>query len=62
MAEFGDATAIRRRWTETPTACSHERTEKEYYLGMQTGDVVCMDCGITWWWNKPPPSAAGINE
>ena len=27
--------------------CKHERTKKEYYLGMDTGDKICLDCGKT---------------
>jgi RecJ-like exonuclease len=25
--------------------CKHPRSEKEYYLGAQTGDRICLDCG-----------------
>jgi hypothetical protein len=25
--------------------CKHEKIEKEYYLGTQTGDYVCSSCG-----------------
>lgn len=33
--------------------CAHERVEKEYELGTDTGDVVCTTCGQTWWRNDP---------
>ena len=30
-----------------PKECKHENIEKEYYLGTQTGDYICTDCGTT---------------
>jgi hypothetical protein len=26
--------------------CAHAKLFKEYYLGAQTGDYVCADCGV----------------
>jgi hypothetical protein len=28
--------------------CEHPEIDKEYYLGSDTGDVVCKVCGETW--------------
>jgi hypothetical protein len=41
--QMRDAMARNREWGEKP--CAHERLEKEYDLGMDTGDVVCVTCG-----------------
>jgi uncharacterized Zn finger protein (UPF0148 family) len=38
-----DAAGLRREWGEKP--CNHDHTEKEYHLGMHTGDYVCTMCG-----------------
>jgi hypothetical protein len=44
---------IRRAWELAgKPACKHERGEKEYELGAQTGDIACLDCGQTWWQTK----------
>lgn len=34
---------IRRAWGNKP--CDHPSVEKEYYLGADTGDKVCTQCG-----------------
>ena len=35
--------------------CAHVRRDHEYMLGMQTGDVGCIDCGEVWPGNQQPP-------
>lgn len=37
------ALELQRKWGNKP--CSHSNLEKEYYLGSQTGDYVCTQCG-----------------
>lgn len=38
-----DAVVLRRAWGGKP--CSHPSLAKEYYLGTDTGDFVCVQCG-----------------
>lgn len=37
------AARLRREWGDKP--CDHPQIEKEYYLGSDTGDYVCIRCG-----------------
>ncbi len=37
------AKQIRHEWGDK--LCDHPHFEKEYYLGSQTGDYVCTQCG-----------------
>ncbi len=49
------AAELRKNWGDEP--CDHPHLEKEYHLGMDTGDYVCTTCGETGWgpdWNKKP--------
>jgi transposase-like protein len=39
------AEQIRKVWGDKP--CNHPNIEKEYYLGSQTDDYVCTQCGKT---------------
>jgi hypothetical protein len=41
--QMKDASDLRRRWASRP--CKHPHLEKEYDLGMSTGDYVCTTCG-----------------
>lgn len=41
--QFEKANRLRDEWGDKP--CSHPSTEKEYYLGADTGDRVCSQCG-----------------
>ena len=34
--------------------CDHPVTDKEYYLGSDTGDLVCTTCGHCWPGNEAP--------
>lgn len=38
-----EVAALQKEWGEKP--CTHDRVEKEYYLGTHTGDYVCITCG-----------------
>lgn len=42
-----EANERKENWGIRP--CKHERLEKEYYMGAQTGDKVCVTCGSTFW-------------
>jgi hypothetical protein len=37
------AAKLRKAWGDK--SCAHKELDKEYYLGMSTGDYVCMRCG-----------------
>jgi hypothetical protein len=39
--------------------CELAKTDKEYDLGAQTGDLLCLDCGETWWSRSPVPPPTG---
>jgi len=41
--QTNEAADLRKKWGEKK--CSHPKTEKEYYLGSDTGDRVCTTCG-----------------
>ena len=45
--QFKEAQLIRKEWLEKhkDEKCEHKETEKEYYLGAQTGDRICKKCG-----------------
>lgn len=42
-----EAQRLRDAWGEKP--CDHPKLEREYYLGVSTGDYVCTQCGKTGW-------------
>lgn len=43
--QHSDAKRLEEKWAGKP--CKHSDIEKEYYLGTQTGDYVCSNCGRT---------------
>jgi hypothetical protein len=48
--QMDDAAALKRAWeAKGSPPCEHPQLDKEYHLGAQTGDVVCMTCGESWW-------------
>ena len=53
------AKRLRERWGAkgNPT-CDHPELDKEYYLGAQTGDYVCISCGESF----PPDEANNIRN
>lgn len=42
-----EASRLKRSWGNKP--CSHPTLAREYFLGAQTGDLVCTTCGSTFW-------------
>ena len=41
-----EATRLRKMWeAKGNPPCDHPNLDKEYYLGAQTGDYVCIACG-----------------
>lgn len=58
VVQMNKAAQIRQTWKrDGEQPCSHERFDKEYHLGSDTGDYVCLTCGVSWWRDdpKPPP-------
>jgi hypothetical protein len=55
---------VRRIQTEWENAgrpyCDHSHKDKEYDLGADTGDWVCLDCGVSWSRNSPTPEPSGV--
>ena len=48
MVQMSELERIHERWKENGSPhCDHKRTSKEFYLGSRTGDVGCLDCGLT---------------
>ena len=44
--QFDKANDLRKDWREAGNKpCDHPDTDKEYYLGAQTGDYICTTCG-----------------
>jgi hypothetical protein len=41
--QASEAAKLPEEWGEK--SCNHDHIEKEYYLGADTGDYVCMTCG-----------------
>lgn len=54
--QIKEAMDRKKAWGDKP--CGHENLEKEYELGMATGDYVCTQCGESGSgskWNIRPP-------
>jgi hypothetical protein len=48
MVQMDEADSVRRQWEQAGRpACAHEKLDREYYLGSNTGDYVCLTCGET---------------
>lgn len=43
--QFEEIQRIREEWGDKP--CDHPSIDNEYILGSQTGDYVCIQCGIS---------------
>jgi len=41
--QHSKAQSLRMAWGDKP--CNHPETDKEYYLGSDTGDKICTTCG-----------------
>lgn len=56
---MGHAKRLRDAWDGG--FCDHSKAEKEYELGAQTGDYVCLKCGKCFWgydgWQKAKAEA-----
>lgn len=60
MVQMTEVAKIRARWKrDGEPYCEHERTDKEYSLGADTGDWACLDCGLTWPRNQETPEPSG---
>jgi hypothetical protein len=55
------AEKVRAKWKAAGCPpCDHNRVERDTYLGGDTGDRACRDCGVEWWsQNKPAPHPDG---
>lgn len=48
MVQFEDANRIEREWIANGSPyCEHPSLDKEYSLGMDSGDRRCLNCGDT---------------
>ena len=44
--QYERALALQKAWeAKGNPPCDHPEVDREYYLGMNTGDVVCTTCG-----------------
>jgi len=41
--QYKEAMQLQKLWGDKP--CNHTNLEKEYYLGIATGDWACTQCG-----------------
>lgn len=49
MVQMEKVPEIRREWeAKGNPPCDHPVTEREYYRGSDTGDMVCLVCGESW--------------
>jgi hypothetical protein len=59
MVQMSKLTQLREAWeAKGNPPCDHPKVDKEYHLGMQTGDKACLVCGESWW-PGPPPTSRG---
>ena len=60
MVQMGKTPGIQERWKKAGEPyCDHSHRDKEYALGADTGDYLCLDCGISWSRNQPVPEPRG---
>jgi hypothetical protein len=60
MTQMTEFLSIREAWVKRGRpSCDHPRRSKERYLGADTGDAGCLDCGETWPRTNPPPTRSG---
>ena len=63
MVQAADVNQISKAWDAAgQPCCTHERTDVEYYLGSQTGDVACLACGEAWPRSDPKPGPTGTKS
>ncbi len=48
--QLKDAAELRKKWGSK--YCNHPSVQPEYCMSMDTGDVVCEQCGQTFWHSK----------
>jgi hypothetical protein len=61
--QLGKVAQIEREWKAAGEPyCEHRRYDKEYYLGADTGDLVCLTCGETWPRGEPVPPPRGVGQ
>lgn len=57
MAQVRDNYRRYRQWLAAGAPrCEHGRVEQERYLAADTGDVGCLDCGLSWAHDRQPPT------
>ncbi|MFZ7134136.1 MAG: hypothetical protein ACOWWR_17465 [Eubacteriales bacterium] len=50
-----DAIELRKRWlAKGNPPCDHPELEREYFLGADSGDYVCLICGESGWGSDWP--------
>jgi hypothetical protein len=62
---MAEVAKIREGWIRRGRPhCTHERYDKEYGLGSDTGDYACLTCGISWarGSNKPLPEPSADTD
>lgn len=50
--QMKEAAELRKQWGGKH--CGHPHVEREYHLGMQTGDYICTTCGEAGWGKNWP--------
>jgi hypothetical protein len=56
MVQLSKLAEIRAQWVAAgDKPCDHPKTDREYHLGAQTGDVGCLVCGESWPRGGEPP-------
>jgi hypothetical protein len=49
MVQIAEVRRIREAWkAKGDPPCEHPNIDKEYGLGLDTGDFACLVCGRTW--------------
>lgn len=49
MVQMSKVAKTREAWISAGRhRCTHDRIDREYYPGGDTGDYACLDCGISW--------------
>lgn len=66
MVQFAEANKIEQRWEANGRPyCEHPQVDKEYDLGMDSGDRRCLSCGDTFTyaeWKKGELTPRGVRQ
>lgn len=64
MVYMSEVPRIERAWRERGEPhCAHGRVGRERHdLGADTGDWVCLDCGLDWSRTGPTPAPRGNHD